>query len=66
MISNFYGKETIFELPKSINFRKYKSEILISNYKDASTEFERIELRPYESIVYYIKKEIDDKKGGTC
>ncbi|MBY0063082.1 MULTISPECIES: alpha,alpha-phosphotrehalase [Priestia] len=56
VINNFYGSETIFELPENITFEGYHSEILLSNYEDSSKEFKRVLLRPYESIVYHLKK----------
>ncbi|PFU65977.1 alpha,alpha-phosphotrehalase [Priestia megaterium] len=56
VINNFYGSETAFELPGDITFEGYHSEILLSNYKDSSKEFKQVLLRPYESIVYHLKK----------
>lgn len=56
VINNFYGKETIFELPSEFNFDGYKSNMLISNYADYTKEFKKINLRPYESIVYHLEK----------
>lgn len=56
VINNFYPVETIFKLPSTLNLNKYDSKILISNYKDSEENFNTINLRPYESIVYYLKK----------
>ncbi|MBY0027412.1 alpha,alpha-phosphotrehalase [Priestia aryabhattai] len=56
VINNFYGSETAFELPEDITFEGYHSEILLSNYEDSSKEFKQVLLRPYESIVYHLKK----------
>ena len=56
VINNFYGSETAFTLPEDITFEGYHSEILLSNYEDSSKEFKRVLLRPYESIVYHLKK----------
>lgn len=56
VINNFYGRETIFELPTQLNFDGYRSEILISNYKNSPSKFKNIKLRPYESIVYHLVK----------
>ncbi|TKC15310.1 alpha,alpha-phosphotrehalase [Robertmurraya kyonggiensis] len=53
VINNFYGKETTFELPESLN--GHSVEILLSNYQDSPTDIEKIQLRPYESIVYLLK-----------
>ena len=56
VINNFYGSETTFELPENLTFEEYHSEILLSNYEDSSKEFKQVFLRPYESIVYHLKK----------
>ncbi|MEW4271941.1 alpha,alpha-phosphotrehalase [Priestia megaterium] len=56
VINNFYGSETAFELPENLTFEGYHSEILLSNYEDSPKEFKRVLLRPYESIVYHLKK----------
>ncbi|MEG8979991.1 alpha,alpha-phosphotrehalase [Priestia megaterium] len=56
VINNFYGSETIFQLPENLTFEGYHSEILLSNYEDSSKELNRVLLRPYESIVYHLKK----------
>lgn len=54
VISNFYGKETLFVLPSRLNFGDYVSNILISNYRESSKEYRKIRLKPYESIVYHL------------
>lgn len=54
MVSNFYGRDTIFELPSQLRFEDYSSSIMISNYNDSSNEYRKVKLRPYESIVYYL------------
>ncbi|MCB2313818.1 alpha,alpha-phosphotrehalase [Clostridium tagluense] len=54
VINNFYGKEVNFILPEGLKF-KGKSTILISNYKDTENNIEKLTLRPYEAIVFYIK-----------
>ncbi|MED3623927.1 alpha,alpha-phosphotrehalase [Bacillus thermocopriae] len=56
VINNFYGKETKAVLPSSLNLDEWKSEMLISNYNDSSELRKELLLRPYESIVYYLKK----------
>ncbi|MCL6616083.1 MAG: alpha,alpha-phosphotrehalase [Anoxybacillus ayderensis] len=56
VINNFYGQETLFEWPEHIDIKEYKSEILLSNYDDSPSDFIKMMLRPYESIVYYLKK----------
>ena len=56
VVNNFYGKETVFQLPSQFNFDNYKSNILISNYKNSSEDFKKVNLRPYESIVYHLEK----------
>lgn len=56
IINNFYGKETSFSLPSEIPCKNFTSEILLSNYADSCNDFRHVSLRPYESIVYYLKK----------
>ncbi|MBM7702464.1 alpha,alpha-phosphotrehalase [Metabacillus iocasae] len=56
VVNNFYGKETTFELPSEVDVEGYSSEVLLSNYDDSSNDVKRVTLRPYESIVYYLKK----------
>jgi trehalose-6-phosphate hydrolase len=56
VVNNFYGKETTFVLPDDVEVDGYASEILLSNYVDSPREFRTIQLRPYESIVYYLSK----------
>ena len=54
VINNFYGKETVFNLPEELLLNG-QSTILISNYKDTINNIQKLTLRPYESIVFYIK-----------
>ncbi|MEI5908295.1 alpha,alpha-phosphotrehalase [Bacillus spongiae] len=56
VVNNFYGKETLFKLPREVNIEGYKKEIVLSNYQDSQADPYEINLRPYESIVYYLKK----------
>ncbi|WP_033828871.1 alpha,alpha-phosphotrehalase [Bacillus andreraoultii] len=52
VVSNFYGEEKEISIPVE---KKENAEILISNYKDSPENWQSLKLRPYESIVYYIK-----------
>lgn len=54
VVNNFYDKETRFVCPKDLS--RYESEILLSNYQDSENYVQSIRLRPYESIVFYLKK----------
>ncbi|MGD6817832.1 alpha,alpha-phosphotrehalase [Metabacillus sp. 113a] len=56
-INNFYGKETMFELPSSLSYEGFTAETLITNYEDSPAFAEKISLRPYESIVYHLTKQ---------
>ncbi|QQZ10257.1 alpha,alpha-phosphotrehalase [Heyndrickxia vini] len=56
VINNFSGKETSFELSEDVQIEGYSSEILLSNYSDSNPHFQQVQLRPYESIVYHLKK----------
>ncbi len=57
VISNFYGKETNFVLPDDISLDSYKSRVIIANYPDWQSNFRKIKLRPYESVVYHLVKD---------
>jgi trehalose-6-phosphate hydrolase len=56
VVSNYYGKESVFTLPEDIDVDGYRLEILLSNYEDTDSKFKEISLRPYESIIYHLKK----------
>ncbi|UOE56887.1 alpha,alpha-phosphotrehalase [Bacillus sp. CMF12] len=56
VVNNFYGKETSFIIPEHIQADEYKDEILISNYNQSPSAAQTINLRPYESVIYYLKK----------
>ncbi len=56
VISNFYDKEKKVDLSEFVDQNKYKTNILISNYKDSSKDMKNIHLRAYESIVYHLVK----------
>ncbi|KMJ58719.1 trehalose-6-phosphate hydrolase [Bacillus sp. LL01] len=56
VLSNYYDRNTSFVLPEDIDVDGYRSEILLSNYEDSTADFKEISLRPYESIVYHLKK----------
>ncbi|MGG0790765.1 alpha,alpha-phosphotrehalase [Peribacillus simplex] len=57
VINNFYAKEASFEIPKDIDLFGYNSELLLSNYIDSKELAGDLILRPYESLVYLLKKE---------
>ncbi|WP_112182403.1 MULTISPECIES: alpha,alpha-phosphotrehalase [Paraliobacillus] len=54
VLNNFYGEESDFELTGNLELDIMESTILLSNYRDSSTDFRSGKLRPYESIVYYL------------
>jgi trehalose-6-phosphate hydrolase len=56
VVNNFYEEPTTFELPKHIKVDDFSRKQLLSNYPDSVDTFEKMELRPYESVVYYFKK----------
>ncbi|WP_024615267.1 alpha-glucosidase [Clostridium sp. Ade.TY] len=51
VICNFYDKEVQFKLDENITG---DANILISNYKDSSTNINDLMLRPYEAVMYKI------------
>ncbi|MFK9093680.1 alpha,alpha-phosphotrehalase [Bacillus salipaludis] len=56
VLNHFYEKEKAIVLPAHLNIDDFTSEMLLSNYKDSAPFGREILLRPYESIVYYLKK----------
>lgn len=56
VINNFYEEETEFALPEHIDWTGLTATILLSNYSDSDSMGKSIKLRPYESIVYYVKQ----------
>ncbi|WP_242300027.1 alpha,alpha-phosphotrehalase [Bacillus cereus group sp. BfR-BA-01448] len=56
VINNFYGEEITYSVPAHVQLNGMKQEILLSNYKDASKDITKLNLRPYESIVYRYTK----------
>ncbi|CAI9389565.1 Trehalose-6-phosphate hydrolase [Bacillus sp. T2.9-1] len=55
VINNFYEEEAVFTVPKHVDTTGLTSTTLLSNYPDSASYGESIKLRPYESIVYYMK-----------
>ncbi|MDA2530156.1 alpha,alpha-phosphotrehalase [Bacillus cereus] len=56
VINNFYGEEITYSVPADVQLDGMKQEVLLSNYKDASKDIAKLNLRPYESIVYRYTK----------
>ena len=56
VINNFYGEEITYSVPAHVQLDGMKQEVLLSNYKDASKDITKLNLRPYESIVYRYTK----------
>ncbi len=56
VVNNFYSKEVEFQLPEQLDTEGVTSTILLSNYADSSEDMKQMKLRPYESVVYYLKK----------
>ncbi|WP_077324352.1 alpha,alpha-phosphotrehalase [Virgibacillus siamensis] len=52
VVSNFYPETTTAKITRKDNC---EAEVLIANYNDPVQLSERIRLRPYESVVYYLK-----------
>ncbi|MCM3670418.1 alpha,alpha-phosphotrehalase [Mesobacillus maritimus] len=55
IVNNFYGNEIEFELPEDVKVAGYQSELLLSNYPNSPAFSTKINLRPYESLVYRLK-----------
>lgn len=56
VVNNFYDNEIVFELPDQLEIGGFDSVVLISNYEDTESASSVIRLRPYESVVYHLKK----------
>ncbi|MGH1280212.1 alpha,alpha-phosphotrehalase [Bacillus basilensis] len=56
VINNFYGEEITYSVPVHVQVDGMKQEVLLSNYKDSSKDITKLNLRPYESIVYRYTK----------
>ncbi|ANC75715.1 alpha,alpha-phosphotrehalase [Fictibacillus phosphorivorans] len=56
VVNNFYGKNTEFALPSSVDFTGLSAEVLISNYEGTPEDLSSFSLRPYESVVFHLKK----------
>lgn len=56
VINNFYGEEITYSVPEHVQLDGMKQEVLLSNYKDVSKDIAKLNLRPYESIVYRYTK----------
>ncbi|MBM7097727.1 alpha,alpha-phosphotrehalase [Bacillus sp. H-16] len=54
VVNNFYEEEATFESP--VNVDGCESEVLLSNYDDSGSDPSSVTLRPYESVVYHLKK----------
>ncbi|MYL29488.1 MULTISPECIES: alpha,alpha-phosphotrehalase [Halobacillus] len=52
VVNNFYGEDTTFPVPSSVDTQE-NTEVLVSNYDDSPSFRTEISLRPYESVVYY-------------
>ncbi|MBU3108970.1 alpha,alpha-phosphotrehalase [Clostridium gasigenes] len=55
VLNNFYNEDVEVSLPKNIFEKSKKVSILISNYNKKVVEKDKLLLRAYESIVYYIE-----------
>jgi trehalose-6-phosphate hydrolase len=56
VINNFYGTDTTYALPVKLDIAGLSNTVLLSNYADSAPLEREIKLRPYESIVYFLKK----------
>lgn len=56
VINNFYDSNTSLSLPSSIDLHGYSVKKLISNYPDSAETIQSFKLRPYESVVFHLKK----------
>ncbi|GMA63861.1 alpha,alpha-phosphotrehalase [Alicyclobacillus fastidiosus] len=64
VINNFYAVDAKFVLPSEISIAGATSEILVSNYKDTPNTWHDLDLRPYESVAFYIRGPHENKSSG--
>jgi len=56
VINNFYGEEITYSVPAHVQLDGMKQEVILSNYQDSSKDITKLNLRPYESIIYRYAK----------
>ncbi|QSS99529.1 alpha,alpha-phosphotrehalase [Pontibacillus sp. ALD_SL1] len=56
VVNNFYGDETTFNVPESIDLESFGSDCILSNYDESQNVSRTLKLRPYESVVYHLTK----------
>lgn len=56
VVNNFFGKKSQLEVPTELTEAGYHIKTFLSNYPDAPELNSVLSLRPYESIVYHLKK----------
>ena len=56
VVNNFYGRETDFVLQEGIDVSGLKADVLISNYDSNPESLSSFTLRPYESVVFHLRK----------
>jgi len=56
VVNNFYGESAEFRLPPDLVWTDFRAELLLTNYPDAPDDYRAFTLRPYESVVYHLKK----------
>lgn len=55
VINNFYGKDAKLTLPEEL-IQKYDNEVMLANIEKAPELTTNMQVGPYESIVYHLKK----------
>ena len=55
VVNNFYAKDTKLILPAEL-LNNESETILIGNYSQSLPLCRKMEIRPYESVVYHLKK----------
>ncbi|MED4080765.1 alpha,alpha-phosphotrehalase [Halalkalibacterium halodurans] len=55
VVNHFFAGEVTIQVPEDVTAEKHQVDVLLANYHDPSREFKQLVLRPYESVVYYMK-----------
>ncbi|MDT8860915.1 alpha,alpha-phosphotrehalase [Alkalihalobacillus sp. MEB130] len=55
VVNNFYGRDCTFDVPREWKDISSDCQLLLSNYDEKQPLTQTVQLRPYESLVYYYK-----------
>ncbi|WP_276540374.1 alpha,alpha-phosphotrehalase [Salipaludibacillus agaradhaerens] len=56
VINHFYDGETQCQLPNDLDVKSYEATLLLTNYEENKVLSKTMSIKPYESLVYHMKK----------